>query len=493
MTGLNRTVAVAARWSLLNTVVVRLGNVVAGAILARFFLDPRDWGLYAVGSVVLAMLFSFSELGVSLALIRWEGDIRRFAPTVLTISTVSGLILYGLLWVGAPSISRLLGSADATPVVRLLCFAVVIGGVACVPMARLTREFQQGKRMIVDLANFVVSTGVTMGLAATGAGAISFAWGAVAGMSTALAFAAVLAPGMLRFGWNQRQAGELLRFGLPLAGASMLVLATVNVDSMVVGATLGPVALGLYQIASNMSGWPVRTISEAARRVSFAGFSRLAASKQALADGYCAAFGMLMAAAVPVCALLGTLAEPVIDAVYGPKWVGAAVALRFLAVLGLIRVAYELTYDCLVAADRRKALVLLQAWWLAALVPVLLLFGNAFGIAGVAAGHVVVGLVLVAPLFVLMLSRVGIPPGRVARAAARPFLGGAVVVVVAWAVYEPIGNFFGLLLASAAAMAAYVPFVWPLIRRSRKAPRHALTKKTDLVLAATGTDQSGES
>ena len=68
-----------------------------------------------------------------------------------------------------------------------------------------------------------------------------------------------------------------MRFGLPLAGASLLILGMVNVDSLVVGAALGPVALGFYQIAFNMSGWPVRTISEATRRVSFAGFSRLAA------------------------------------------------------------------------------------------------------------------------------------------------------------------------------------------------------------------------
>src|SRR6185503_854067 len=101
---------------------------------------------------------------------------------------------------------------------------------------------------------------------------------------------------------------------------SVLVLAMLNVDSAVVGALLGPTALGLYQIAFNVSSWPVRSLSEAARRVSFAGFSRTAATPAALADGFCRALTVLVGAAAPVCGLLAALAEPVITTVYGAQW-----------------------------------------------------------------------------------------------------------------------------------------------------------------------------
>jgi PST family polysaccharide transporter len=276
---------------------------------------------------------------------------------------------------------------------------------------------------------------------------------------------------MLRFGWDREIARKLLRFGLPLAGASLLVLAMVNVDSFVVGAALGPAALGLYQIASNMAGWPVRTISEAARRVSFAGFSRVADSSRAMADGYTQALALLLSAAVPACVLLGVLAEPLIRAVYGDQWAPAAAALRFLAVLGLIRVAYELTYDCLVAAGRRKLLMGVQALWLVALVPVLIAFVHPFGIAGVAAGHVVVGLILVIPVFLVALARAGIAPGAIARATGRPLLGGFAVAGAAWVTYEMVGHgLVGVLTAGVVGLLAYVPFVLPLVRRLRSAP-----------------------
>ncbi|MCZ9342855.1 oligosaccharide flippase family protein, partial [Streptomyces sp. TRM76130] len=164
------------------------------------------------------------------------------------------------------------------------------------------------------------------------------------------------APGTLRFGWDAGQARALLRFGLPLAGASMLALAVVNVDTMVAGATLGSVSLGFYVLAFNISGWPVRIISEAARRVSFAGFSRLAGTPGALAQGFSRALGVLVTGTVPLCVLLAGLAEPVVRLVYGGQWAPAAAALPWLMVLGLFRIGSELAYDCLVAVGQRRSL-----------------------------------------------------------------------------------------------------------------------------------------
>lgn len=473
MSNLQATVTSAVRWSVLNTVVVRVGNFATGVILARFFLSPYDFGLYAVGAVVLAVLLSANEMGVSLAIIRWEGEVRRFAPTVLTLSTASSVALYAVLWFAAPFAATALGSSAAVELLRVLCLAVVIDGIACVPAGLLTREFRQSARMAIDLMIFVVSTAVTMIWAVRGAGAMSFAWGAVAGNTVGLVAAAIAAPGMLRFGWNRGIARQLLRFGLPLAGASLLILGMVNVDSLVVGAALGPAALGFYQIASNMAGWPVRTISEATRRVSFAGFSRVAAANGSMTDSYRQSLAVLMAVAVPACVLLGTLAEPLIRTVYGAKWTPAADALRFLAVLGLIRVGYELTYDCLVAVGRRKLLLGVQALWLVALVPVLIALVHPFGIVGAAAAQVLVGVVLIIPVFLWALGRIGIAPSAIGRAVGRPFAGGLVVGVVAWGVFDLVGHgLVGLALASVAALAAYLPFVYPLRHhvRSRPAP-----------------------
>ncbi|GIE88905.1 oligosaccharide flippase family protein [Actinoplanes regularis] len=494
MTDLNRRVATAARWSMVNTIVRRVGTFASGVVLARLFFGPYEWGLYAVGLLVLAMLLSLNEMGVSLALVRWEGDIRRFAPTVLTISTLSSTAFYVVLYFSAPTLARLLGSPDATTMLRVLCISVIIDGIACVPLGQLNREFRQFGRTVVDILNFAVNTVATIAFAAAGLGAMSFAYGSLIGNLVALVGFSLCAPGMLRFGWNPEQARQLLRYGLPLASASLLTLGIVNVDSVVVGSVLGPAALGIYAMAFNMSSWPVRMVSETARRVSFAGFSRLADSSPAeFASGFIRAFTLVIAAAVPICVVLGVLAEPIITFVYGDQWAAAALPLQFLVALGLLRTAVELAYDCL-ATRVRKTLMLMQAWWLFSLLPILLLGAHLWGVPGVAAGHVVVAGLLVAPVFVVVLGRLGIPAGRILAVCVRPVLGGVAMGVAAWLAHHWLGGgFVGLAVAGVAALAAYLPFALPIVARLRSGEpgtEPATADEPTLAATATATDPS---
>jgi PST family polysaccharide transporter len=461
--GLGQKVKRGAKWSLLNTAVVRVATFATTILLARTVFGPEAFGLYAVSQVILAVLLSANEMGVSLAIIRWDGDVRVFARTVVTLAVASSTLLYCVLYVTAPQIASLLGSPSATEMVRVLGLCVVIDGLACVPLALLTRAFAQRQLMIANSLNFMVSTGVTLWLAFAGHGPISFAWGSVAGNVAMLVAVTFSAPFIVLPGWNTSQARELLRFGMPLAGASLLMLGVFNVDSAIVGATLGPVALGLYQLAFNISGWPSRSISEAARRVSFAGFSRVAQSADLLTEAFTRALGLVMAVTVPACVLLATLAEPFIRFVYGQRWTPAAPVLAWLAVLGLLRVAYELSYDCLAAAGKRPSLLGVQGWWLAWLIPVLIIGARAGGIVGVGAGHVLVAGLLVCPAFLWALSRCAIPVRSILRACWRPLFGGVVMACVSELVLGTVGDSLtGALAAAAAALAAYLPVVFPM-------------------------------
>jgi O-antigen/teichoic acid export membrane protein len=460
---LGQKVRSGARWSMLNTVVIRISNFAVGVILARTVFGPTVFGLYAVSQVVITILLSANELGIDAAIVRWEGDVRVFVRTVCTLSVTSSCVIYAGLFASAPEIARLLGSPDATAMLRVLCVCVIIDGFACVPLALLTRTFAQGRRMVVDLLNFVVSSVVTVWLAFSGGGAISFAWGSVAGCLTALIAATVLAPFVVLPGWNTAQARQLLSFGLPLAGASLLTLGVMNVDSAIVGATLGPAMLGLYQLAFNISSWPVNSISQAVQRVSFAGFSRVADSAKRLAETFARSLTLLMTLTVPPCVLLATLAGPVIRTLYGPRWTPAAHALTLLAILGLMRVAYALMYDCMAASGRQQQLMGVQALWMAALIPALLLGAHLRGITGVAGAHVVVAAGLVGPAFLWSLSRAGLRIRSLAVACALPFSGGVLMAAASLGVIHLIGpGWLGLFAAGAAGLAVYLPFVYPL-------------------------------
>jgi O-antigen/teichoic acid export membrane protein len=464
----------AARWSFLNTAVLRIANFGMGVVLARLVFGPGAFGLYAVSQVILAVLLSANELGVSLAIVRWEEDVRGFARTVFTLAVASSALLYlGLLAV-APNAARLLGSPHATGMIRVLGLCVLLDGLACVPLAMLNRTFAQRRLMLVNSINFAVGAGVTLSLAFSGMGPISFAWGSVAGCSAALIAATIAAPFVVLPGWNPAQARQLVRFGLPLAGASLLMLAIFNVDSAIVGGTLGPTALGLYALAFNISSWPTRSITEAVGRVSFAGFSRVAHSAELLAAAYTKMLALLIACTVPASVLLGTLAEPIIRLVYGDRWLAAAPALTLLAALGLLRVAYDFSYDCLAAAGQRSVLLGIQAWWLVTLIPALLIGARTAGIVGVAAGHVLVAGPIVCPAFLWGLSRCKIRLRSIAASCWRPVAGGILMIAACELALHVVGHgLAGLAAATSLGLSVYLALVYPmrnLLRRQAPPP-----------------------
>src|SRR5262249_52424473 len=160
---------------------------------------------------------------------------------------------------------------------------------------------------------------------------------------------------------------------------------------------------------------------------------------------------------VPACVLLAALAEPLIRIVYGQRWTPAAPVLTWLAILGLLRVAYELSYDCLAAAGKRPTLLGVQGWWLAALIPVLLIGAHVRGMVGVGIGHVAVAGPLVLPAFLWALSRCGIPVRAILAACWRPFLGGVLMAVACELVLRAAGDdLAGTAMAAAAALAVYL-------------------------------------
>ena len=461
---LGRQVRTGLWWSFLNNVVGRAGTLIAGIVLARI-LDPQDYGVFAVALVAMNLLMSLNDAGMTAAVVRWPGRVDDIAPTAATLILAFSVVLYGLLWVGAPPFAAAFGVPEATGILRLLAVAIIIDGLFALPTALLTRSFLQGRRTTADLVNLVVSSVVAIVLAKQGFGAWSLAWGRVAGNTASGLVILALAPSRPLPGFRVETARNLLGYGLPLTGSSLLVFAMLNVDTVIVGRVLGPVSLGFYVLAFNLSSWPVSMFAFAVRRVSLAAFARIADDSARLRAAYLRSLALLMAVSLPVCVLLATLSVPTINVVYGGKWAEASIALHWLALLGIVRVATELTYDLIIAIGRPRAVFRLQLLWVIALIPALALGARIGGIGGVAAAHLLVGLLIVLPAFGHELRHVEIRLGDIARALARPAVAALVAAVTSIVVMTIVDtSLLQLVAAGAAGLIAYAVVVAPMRR-----------------------------
>ncbi|HVX19511.1 MAG TPA: lipopolysaccharide biosynthesis protein [Acidimicrobiales bacterium] len=465
---LRREVRAGLVWSLCNNAAGRAGQLVTGIVLAHL-LAPEVFGVFTVALVAFSLVVNVSEMGVSVALVREPDHTDAIAPTVTTIAVVSASVLAVGCFLSAPTVADVMRTPGAVGSLRILSLAIVVAGATAVPSALVQQQFRQDVRMAADVTSLVVSIGLAVPLAAAGFGPSSLAWAWVASNAASGLVLVWKSPSRHIPGFDPDEARRLLRFGLPLAASSLLVFAILNVDYVVVGRLLGATALGCYVLAFNLASWPVNLFSTSVRAVSLPGFARLLAEPEALRSGFTRSLGQLMAVALPVCALLGALALPAIRLVYGSRWDPAADALRWLAVLGGLRVAFELTYDYLVALGLSRIVLWVQLTWLALLVPVLAAGAHLGGIGGVGLGQIAVAGGVITPIYLGVLARRGIPRRQVGASLVRPVGGAVAAAAVAVCVQRAVpGLVASLAAAGLAGLAVHLLVVWPLVpRRAR--------------------------
>jgi PST family polysaccharide transporter len=447
---------------LLGSVSTRIGSLLLGIVLARL-LTPADFGLYAIALSAMYFVMHVNDVGLIAATVQWRGRLAEMAPTATTLALVFSVLIYGLFWMVAPSFASLAGSPEAAPIVRLLTTVILIDGVTAVRAASLLRSFRQDQITLANLGGLLVNATVAVSLARNGAGALSFAGGQVAGALVTGVFVVWLAGLPWRFGFDRAVAGKLMRFGLPLALGLGVEAVLLNIDYVIVGRVLGTVALGFYLLAFNVSSWAPGVISTAIRWVSVPSFSRLSEDNGSLSPGVQRSITLLITSVLPIGILLVVLAPSLVEFLYGARWAPAAPVLRFLVVLGVVRMLTMLAVDILAGAGATRTALWLNLGWAVALVPALVAGTHLDGVRGAAVAHAIVAVLVALPLALIALRRIGVQLRPIPATLLRPLLAGVLCTVVCVLVADLTRGsaFVQLLAAGSAGLLAYVMVAVP--------------------------------
>ena len=377
-------------------------------MLARL-LGPHVFGAYAVALVALFAMQTFNELGMSLAIVRWETDPRDIIPTITTVSVAVSVVIYaGCFWI-APAYASAMGAPAATDVVRVLALAILIDGFCNTPAGLLQRRFQQGKATIATQVGSWTGMGVTVALAWSHHGAMSLAIGQVAGALVVAILLVAFAPESLRFGFDPARARALLRLrpsavriepDQPSRSSASTRSSSATCSARPhLRSTCSP---SIFRAGHSIcSAAPVRNVAPAV-------FSRLQHDQPAMRSTFLSAARILTAVTLPICLLIGGSATPLIGFVYGARWLPAAQPLMWLAVVGGARILLQLAYDYLVVLGWTRLLLVIQLVWLIALIPCLIGATRAGGIYGAGLAEAAVALLVVLPCYLAALRKAGI-------------------------------------------------------------------------------------
>jgi O-antigen/teichoic acid export membrane protein len=464
--GIGRAAGKGLRWSLIGAFATRFGGLALGMVLARL-LTPEDFGLYAIALGAMYFVMHVNDVGLIAATVQWRGRIEEMAPTATTLALTFSVAIYGLFFVFAPAFAGLAGNPEAAPIVRVLTIVMLVDGVTAVRAGYLLRTFQQHRITMGNLFGLMANAAVAISLAVYGVGAMSFAAGQVTGAAVTGAFVLWSAHMPWRFGFDRAVARRLVTFGVPLAMALGLEAILLNADYVIVGRTLGVTALGFYLLAFNISSWAPGVLGTAIRWVSIPSFSRLSEEEGALAPAVHRSVTMLVTAVLPIGFLTAVLALPLIELLYGTEWVPSAPVLRFLIILGVVRMLTQLALDILTGAGATRATLWFNLGWAVALVPALIIGTRADGARGAAIAHALVALLVALPLAFAALRRIGVTLLPIARGLVRPLLAAAAAAALCTIVRDllPASVFAQLAASGVVGITAYALLVIPAEQR----------------------------
>jgi PST family polysaccharide transporter len=331
----------------------------------------------------------------------------------------------------------------------------------------MSRDFMQRQRFVTDAAFLVSSTVTMLVLVNLGHPVMGLALSRVFGQLVSVVLLNVMAPEHYWFGFSGSEARALLSFGLPLAGANLVTLAIANVDFMVVGHVLGAKQLGYYNLAFNISGWPVSIFSAVLISVTLPTLSRVRNQPAELAKHLEAGLSAVVAASFPVSALLTALAIPLIDTVYGVRWQHAWTALIVLSIFGAARTVLTLFSDLLIALGLTRRLLAIQLVWLLLLTPAMIIGVHELKIGGAGVAHASVVVLAVIPLYLMTVAgRTDVPLNWVRRSIVVPLLASVASALAAYGVTRAVsGHGVQLLLGIAVGAVVYCVLAAPWLRR----------------------------
>ncbi len=371
-----------------STVALRILSIISGIILARL-LNPSDFGIVAYAGVVLSTTSLFSGLGMNMAVVQSRADRGIVAFQGFVISTISGVVLFVVVFAGAEMFAQILRSEIVVPVLRWMSVMVLLGSMVSVPEGLLQRDMLFGRQSIAVVSSDLVNIGVSIGLAIAGFGFWSLVFGPLAKSVVYLVMIWFLVPGwewLRRKPWDRAVMKDMLSYGTQTTGGGLVSFFYSIVDNLLVGRTLGTVALGFYAKAYDFSLRTVDGIINFIGVVLFPSYAQIQEDKDRLGRAYFKSLRVLSFFTVPIALGMFVTAPEMITKLLGEKWAPMIAAFQILTFVGLVKPLSGTTGALFAstghpAYNLRAGLVLLVI-----MVPLIfLLLGLGYGIEGVAA------------------------------------------------------------------------------------------------------------
>jgi O-antigen/teichoic acid export membrane protein len=357
-------------------------------------VPPRDFGVMAIGSVIVTFTLLVLESGTGGSLIIARdlsaGSVRR----ALIRTALAGVIATAIFVALAQPIADAFTGGRNADVLRVMALTVALAAFAIVPNALLSKHLRFRSVAKATIAAAGVASVAAVVAAELGAGVWALAIRIAVNQAVLTALIFLVARDLLprRVPRRERDRTPALR---PAGAPAFLVIALSTflawtLDNLVVGAFSNTTQLGLYALAFSLAFAPLTHVSWTIGQVLLPAIAA-ARDEELVRQQTLKALRMMTLLLVPLLPIAIALAPGLIPTVLGHKWQGMVFPFQILIIAGVGQGVLNTLGEAMAGAGPASAKVRakIDIVWALSTIAAIIIGVNVNGIRGAAVAHVI--------------------------------------------------------------------------------------------------------
>lgn len=322
-------------WSVGQELSSKIISFFVTIVLARL-LSPTEFGLIAMLSIFIAIGNSLLDGGLTSSLIRTTTITQKDCSTVFYFNLIGSILIYSLLFLSAPLISKFYHQPILTNVVRIYGITLIINAFFGIQQTLLVKEMRFKTMTIIQIPAVIGGGVLGIVLAKLGFGVWSLVWMSLfnAFISTALHWYYSAWRPMVLFDFNSFK--NHFNYGYKLTLSGLLDKLYQNIYTIIIGKFYPLAQLGFYSRADSISQVPIGIISSAINKVTFPMFVNIADDNEQFMKVYKKVMLQVLFWTAPSLIFLSVIAEPLFRLMLTDKWLPAVPYFQILCISGIM-------------------------------------------------------------------------------------------------------------------------------------------------------------
>ena len=342
-------------WTALQKYSTMFIQFISGIILARL-LTPYDYGCIGMLAIFMTLAEAFIDGGFGSALIQKKQPTQEDYSTIFYWNLGMAVLMYAILFVSAPAVSRFYDIPLLCNVLRLQGLVLFIHAFNIVQRNQLRKKLNFKVLSIVTITTSIIALSVTIFMAYKGFGV----WALVAQHLITAAIPAIVFWFFIKwrpiwtFSWCSFK--ELFGFGFYMFLTHLLSNFASKIQGLLIGKVYSPATMGYYSKALSTESLASSSISSIMTQVTYPLYAEVQNDYVQISNMIRRLTMTISYITFPLLFLLLLLAKPIFILLYSERWLPSVPYFQVLCVAGMMVCMQSVNLQSIAAIGKSKTM-----------------------------------------------------------------------------------------------------------------------------------------